>query len=129
MTSARLFVIFALFLAQCLLESRSFIQRFRVYHSTRLGARYPSWNNIHEPYDEVLWENGEVSWDFPEINKNDTKNGNETDPTSGVQNLPPTDPNRPIPFIKKGGQEKPQINIKLPLYTRVSSHELRMAYV
>ena len=129
MSSSQFFLFLALFLAQCVLESISFIQRFRLHHSTRLGARNPSWNNIPEPYDEVLWENGEILWDFPEMKKNNTKNGNETDPTSGVKGLPPTDPNRPIPFIKKDGEEKPQINIKLPLYTRVSSHEIRMAYV
>jgi hypothetical protein len=131
MTLTHFFVLVALFLTQCVLESMSFIQRFRFHHSTRLEARNTFWNNIPEPYNEVLWENGEIAWDFPQLdtNKNDTKNGNETDSTLGVQGVPPTDPNRPIPFTKKGVQEKPQINIKLPLYTRISSHELRMAYV
>jgi len=149
MTLTHFFVLVALFLTQCVLESVSFIPRFRFYQSMmRLGAskgkevsdrsknKTDPWSSIPDTYEGlveawILLQDGEIPWDFPELdnNKNDTKNGNETDPISGVQGVPPTDPNRPIPFTKKGGQENPQINIKLPLYTRISSHELRMAYV
>lgn len=144
MSLTHFFVLLVLFLTQCVLESVSFIPRFRF--RTRLGLQRAAsisdrsnnktdpWSSIPDTYEGlveawILLQDGEIPWDFPELDKNDTKNGNETDLTSGVQDLPPTDPNRPIPFIKKDGQEKPQINIKPPLYTRVSSHELRMAYV
>jgi hypothetical protein len=138
MQSTHRFVSFVLSLAYCVLESLSFVQRFQVHRSMQLdvhGKKYipkPSpWKTIPETYDEVLWENGELLWDFLETKKD--KNGTETNLTSNKRPSPinpdPSPNSNVHSLFTKKDQEKPKINIKYPIYTRISSNEMRMAYM